>query len=370
MQRGSDTSSNGDYEDDSSPIWNGTTMDTAAFLQSQGFGREAERSVSVSSLLGSGLGLGSGAGPSYRSIAVAPQMFRSAAPAAAARPMAAPEMFARPGFMGMDAQRCAPLPFQAPAKATFQSLGIEERGLASGLTDSDMGSGIRAPLFDTRPQPPLLGARVLKVAGSYDSIMARIKDFAIQQNVFDLKIQQKIAHVEGAWNSERHLADAEFTIKVYEVQDNQHALEIVRRGGSGFAFNEFMENVQRVIGTATPAGQLPFLGEPDDEQEDIDDEILEEWAMILRDGMPEVQEFEVQVIAKTAAQDNCDLMWQGSRGDAFVAALVDSLTKSDNRCVVRHSKVAIQRLLAKGLELSPAAKAAVDRKIKELEARN
>lgn len=344
-------------------------MDTARFLKSNGIDLDSPtraldqlRSSSSSwEAWSENSLLGKRPGPTYRSINVAQRpSFEPHIPFAHA---------ASPLSKDLSWDSFGPA-LQQPGKG-LQKFGLETPGLQKPRT-----SGLRAPAFSTRAQPPLLGARVFDVDGDYDTVLANIRSFASQEGIFGLKIEEEAAFVEASWNSERHMQDATFTLKIYEVTPGQHALEFVRRDGSGFAFNDLMERAQRIIGSGTPPLPMPRLGEiPDTDFMDLDsyditEDILEEQTDIMRNGIVEVLEHEMQVIAKTAAQKNCAQMWQGTVGEKFIEALVDTFTKSTNGCVCRHSRKAITRLQEAGLRLGRNAKDAVEGKIRQLDQRN
>lgn len=173
------------------------------------------------------------------------------------------------------------------------------------------------------------------------------------------------------------MQDATFTLKIYEETRYKHKMEFIRRLGSAVAYGEFLARAQRSLGSGTPPLPMPMqLGEITDpmfmdiNSYDINEEILEEQTDIMRNGVFEVLEHEMQVIAKTAAQDNCAEMWQGAVGEKFIEALVNTFTKATNGSVCRHSRKAITRLLDAGLELGRDAKRAVDEKIRQLGQRN
>lgn len=259
--------------------------------------------------------------------------------------------------------------------ADFQTdLGLKALGL-----EQNYSRDYQAPPFSTRPQPPLLEARVFDVEGKYGAhILPRIQKLYKEEEVFDEKIDEEAARMEGGWYSERHYEEITFTIRVYEKNMELQLVEIVRRSGCGFAFADFMETAKKALsqGSIAPlqlprfSGELPGIGDVD--IIDITPKLVSEWIQILGDKniASQVREHEAAVIAKAADQDDGLKMTQGTDGIAFVKTLIDTLGSCEEASTGRHARKAIQRLQNKGLKLSADDQARVERKIRQLDRRN
>jgi len=232
----------------------------------------------------------------------------------------------------------------------------------------------------TRPQPPLLEARVFDVEGKYGAlILPRIQKLFKDEEVFDEKIDEEAARMEGGWYCQRHYQEITFTIRVYEKEPEKlHLVEIVRRSGCGFAFGDFMEKAKQALsqGSIAPlqlprfSGELPGIGDVD--IIDITPERVREWIQILSDKKiaRQVREYEAAVIAEAADQDDGLKMTHGTDGIAFVKTLIDTLESCEEASTGRHARKAIQRLQNKGLKLSADDQARVERKIRQVDSRN